>query len=232
MQIGNTEWPKWETVMAADPVPADVLAEQARAAAADPAAAGPRRPRRHAEVRLRRRAAGARARQRPRDGGPGRPRRRRRARSSTRPRASRLVSHTVAIGPVAVPEGAPLPLPDDVDALDADPRALLRRRDERRGWSPRSTPPPGRRHPRRRRRGARLRPAAGPRAATCTGTAASTPGSPAALMGIQAIKGVEVGDGFRTARPPRLRGPRRDRARRRRRRCAAGPAAPAAPRAA
>ncbi len=33
IQIGNTEWPKWETVMAADPVDADVLAGQARNAA-------------------------------------------------------------------------------------------------------------------------------------------------------------------------------------------------------
>src|SRR5690625_7306416 len=33
----------------------------------------------------------------------------------------RLVSHTVAIGPVAVPDGAELPHPDNVDALDADP---------------------------------------------------------------------------------------------------------------
>src|SRR5882762_627077 len=30
IQVGNTEWPKWETVMSADPVDADVLAEQAR----------------------------------------------------------------------------------------------------------------------------------------------------------------------------------------------------------
>jgi chorismate synthase len=30
VRVGNTEWPKWETVMAADPVPDDVLAEQAR----------------------------------------------------------------------------------------------------------------------------------------------------------------------------------------------------------
>jgi chorismate synthase len=30
IQIGNTEWPKWETVMAADPVDPDVLAAQAR----------------------------------------------------------------------------------------------------------------------------------------------------------------------------------------------------------
>jgi chorismate synthase len=33
----------------------------------------------------------------------------------------RLVSHTLSIGPVRVPDGAALPTPDDVDALDADP---------------------------------------------------------------------------------------------------------------
>jgi chorismate synthase len=33
IQVGNTEWPKWESVMAADPVPAEVLAGQARNAA-------------------------------------------------------------------------------------------------------------------------------------------------------------------------------------------------------
>jgi chorismate synthase len=33
VEVANTEWPKWETVMAADPVPPEVLAEQARAAA-------------------------------------------------------------------------------------------------------------------------------------------------------------------------------------------------------
>ncbi|MFC4531723.1 chorismate synthase [Sphaerisporangium dianthi] len=30
IRVGNTEWPKWETVMAADPVDADLLAAQAR----------------------------------------------------------------------------------------------------------------------------------------------------------------------------------------------------------
>lgn len=30
IEVGNSEWPKWETVMAADPVDADVLAAQAR----------------------------------------------------------------------------------------------------------------------------------------------------------------------------------------------------------
>ncbi|MCW2811821.1 MAG: aroC [Friedmanniella sp.] len=33
IQVGNTEWPKWETVMSADPVDPDVLAGQARNAA-------------------------------------------------------------------------------------------------------------------------------------------------------------------------------------------------------
>jgi chorismate synthase len=33
----------------------------------------------------------------------------------------RLVSHTLSIGPVQVPEGAPLPTPDDVARLDEDP---------------------------------------------------------------------------------------------------------------
>jgi chorismate synthase len=30
VRIGNSEWPKWETVMAADPVPTELLGEQAR----------------------------------------------------------------------------------------------------------------------------------------------------------------------------------------------------------
>jgi chorismate synthase len=30
IEVGNTEWPKWETVMSADPVASEVLAEQAR----------------------------------------------------------------------------------------------------------------------------------------------------------------------------------------------------------
>jgi chorismate synthase len=110
----------------------------------------------------------------------------------------RLVSHTVAIGPVAVPDGSPLPGPDDVDALDADPvrcadaatsAAMEAEIDEcrRDGDTVGGVVevlayglPPGLGsfvHG-DRRLDARL---AG------------------ILMGIQAIKGVEVGDGFRTA---------------------------------
>src|SRR3954468_2776021 len=32
IEVGNTEWPKWETVMSADPVDPEVLAAQARSA--------------------------------------------------------------------------------------------------------------------------------------------------------------------------------------------------------
>ena len=53
-----------------------------------------------------------------------------------------------------------------------------------------------------------------------------------ALMGIQAIKGVEVGDGFEQRGAPRLGGPRRDRARRRRWAAPAHRRGPAASRAA
>lgn len=30
IQVGNTEWPKWEQIMAADPVDPEILADQAR----------------------------------------------------------------------------------------------------------------------------------------------------------------------------------------------------------
>ena len=110
----------------------------------------------------------------------------------------RLVSHTLSIGPVRVPEDAPLPHPDDVDALDADPL---------RCFDPATSAADGRRGGRRPARTA-TRSAASSRcsptgfrpgwARTCTGTAGSTRSSPRALMSIQAIKGVEVGDGFLT----------------------------------
>ena len=68
IEIGNTEWPKWERgdVARARAPPSKPL---------HPAPPRPRRPRRHAEVRLRRRPRRARARQRPRDRRPGRRRR-------------------------------------------------------------------------------------------------------------------------------------------------------------
>ena len=71
IRVANTEWPKWETVMSADPVPPGELDGLARNAAADQAASGPRGPGRDAEVRLPRRPARPGASQRAGDGRPG-----------------------------------------------------------------------------------------------------------------------------------------------------------------
>ena len=50
IQVGNSEWPKWEQVMSADPVDAAVLAKLARN---DTSPTRSRRPGGYAEVRLR-----------------------------------------------------------------------------------------------------------------------------------------------------------------------------------
>src|SRR5699024_11099166 len=109
-----------------------------------------------------------------------------------------LVSHVVSVGPVAVPEDAALPTPADVAALDANPirchdeasaTAMIAEIDDAKKAGDTlggvvevlayGLPPGlGSYVHSDRRLDARL---AG------------------ALMGIQAIKGVEVGDGFRTA---------------------------------
>jgi chorismate synthase len=110
----------------------------------------------------------------------------------------RLVSHVVAIGPVAVPDDAALPKPDDVDALDADPvrcldadtsAAMVAEIDD-------------------------CHDAGDTLGGVVEVLAYGVPSGlgsyvhadrrldarlAGALMGIQAIKGVEVGDGFRTA---------------------------------
>src|SRR4051812_21170979 len=197
VQVANTEWPKWETVMAADPVPAEVLAEQARGAALTRPRPGhadlvgmqkygfddarPVLERASARETAARVALGAVA-----------------AAFLEQAAGIRLVSHTVVVGPVAVPEGAPLPLPGDVEALDGDPVRChdaatsarmvaeidqCRRDGDTLGGVVEvvayGLPPGLGSHVHwDRRLDARLA---------------------AALMGIQAIKGVEVGDGFRTA---------------------------------
>jgi len=197
VEIGNTEWPKWETVMAADPVPAVLLAAQARNAALTRPRPG------HADLVGMQKYGFD-------DARPVL------ERSSARETAARvalgavasafleqaagvlLVSHTVGIGPVQLPDDAPLPSPTDVDALDADPvrcidpvtsAAMVAEIDDCRRDGDTvggvvevvayGLPPGLGSHVHwDRRLDARL---AG------------------ALMGIQAIKGVEVGDGFRTA---------------------------------
>jgi chorismate synthase len=206
IRIGNTEWPKWETVMSPDPV-----SEEAYASSDD--------------VNAEKEVARNRPLTRPRPGhadlvgmqkygfDDARPVLERASARETAARVAlgevasrlleqaygiRLVSHTVAIGTAEVSEDAPLPTPDQVEQIDADPVRTLD--------------------------------AAGSAAMIAEVEAAKKDGDTlggvvevvayglppglgshvhwdrrldaqlaAALMGIQAIKGVEVGDGFRTA---------------------------------
>ena len=207
IRVGNTEWPKWETVMSPDPVDAAALA------ASD-------------DVNAEKEIARNRPLTRPRPGHAdlvgmqkygfedARPVLERSSARETAARVAlgaaaaafleqaygiRLVAHTVAIGAAAVGEDAGLPIPDDVDRLDADPVRTLD--------------------------------AAGSAAMVAEVETAKKDGDTlggvvevlaygvppglgshvhwdrrldgqlaAALMSIQAIKGVEVGDGFTTAR--------------------------------
>jgi chorismate synthase len=197
--IANSEWPKWEQVMAADPVPAESLQGQARAAPltrprpghADLAGmqkygfdeARPVLERASARETAARVALGAFA-----------------AAFLQQAVSVRLVAHVVAIGGVSAP-GSAVPRPDDGAALDADPVRCLdahasaamvaaidqaHRSGDTLGGVVEVVAygvPPGLGSYVHwdRRLDARL---AG------------------ALMGIQAIKGVEVGDGFTLAATP------------------------------
>ena len=123
IRIGNTEWPKWQQVMAADPVDSDVLKDLARN---DPLT----RPRPgHADLAGMQKYGFD-------DARPVL------ERASARETAARvalgavaqaflaqaldvhLVSHVVAIGTARAPEGV-LPVPEDVERLDADPVRCL-----------------------------------------------------------------------------------------------------------
>ncbi|WP_258723182.1 chorismate synthase [Cellulomonas sp. NS3] len=198
IEIGNTEWPKWVDVMSADPVADPSVLERARNAPLTRPRPG------HADLVGMRKYAFDDA----------RPVLERASARETATRvalgtvASRflaqaagieIVSHVVSIGPVATPEHADLPAPQDVAALDADPvrcfdaetsAAMVAEIDDCHAAGdtlggvvevlayglPSGL---GSYVHSDRRLDARLA---------------------AALMGIQAIKGVEVGDGFRTAR--------------------------------
>jgi chorismate synthase len=123
VRIGNTEWPKWETVMAADPVDRDVLAAQARNAPltrprpghADLAGmqkyghddARPILERASARETAARVALGEIAR-----------------RLLRQVLGAELVSHVVALGPVSTPADS-LPQPQDQERVDADPVRCL-----------------------------------------------------------------------------------------------------------
>src|SRR3954462_14087028 len=119
VQIGNTEWPKWSSVMAADPVDAEVLAGQARNAPLTRPRPG------HAALAGMQKYGFDDA----------RPVLERASARETAARVglgavaqaflqqavgARLVSHVVAIGTVDAPAGV-WPEPDDVARLDADP---------------------------------------------------------------------------------------------------------------
>jgi chorismate synthase len=119
VQIGNTEWPKWTTVMAADPVDPAVLAEQARNAPLTRPRPG------HADLAGMQKYGFD-------DARPVL------ERASARETAARValgavaqaflrqvldvevVSHVVAIGPVQAPDGL-LPGPHDNPRIDEDP---------------------------------------------------------------------------------------------------------------
>ncbi|MBO0900367.1 chorismate synthase [Cellulomonas sp. zg-ZUI222] len=206
IEVANSEWPKWADVMSADPVPPEALTVDAgtgdvREIARNRPLTRPRPG--HADLVGMRKYGFDDA----------RPVLERASARETATRVAlgtvaaafleqvagvRLVSHVVAIGPVAVPEDAPAPTPDDVATLDADPvrcfdpvtsAAMVAEIDQchKDGDTLGGVVevlvhglPSG------------------------VGTYVQADGRldarlAAALMGIQAIKGVEVGDGFRTA---------------------------------
>jgi chorismate synthase len=194
LRVGNTEWPKWSEVMSPEPVEATERSRGRSAPLTRPRPghadlvgmqkydfdeARPILERASARETAARVALGS------------------VARSFLSELGIRLVSHTLSIGPVRVPEGAPLPGPDDVAALDADPlrcfhaetsAAMVAEVDDAKRDGDTlggvvevlayGLPPGLGSHVHWDRR--------------LDGRLAQ------ALMGIQAIKGVEVGDGFLT----------------------------------
>src|SRR6476661_5361685 len=120
IEVGNTEWPKWEKVMSADPVDAAELESLARNAPLTRPRPG------HADLVGMQKY----------DFEDARPILERASARETAARVAlgrvasnfleqaygiQLVAHTVAIGTASVAEGTELPLPEDVDRLDADP---------------------------------------------------------------------------------------------------------------
>ncbi|WP_448613016.1 chorismate synthase [Modestobacter sp. URMC 112] len=197
IQVGNTEWPKWSTVMSPDPVDAEVLAGQARNAPLTRPRPG------HADLAGMQKYGFDDA----------RPVLERASARETAARVAlgtvaraflhqvlgvRVVSHVVGIGPVTVPDGV-LPGPEDNDRIDADPvrcadpatseQMVAEVDDARKNGDTlggvvevvvHGLPPGLGSHVHwDRRLDSRLA---------------------AALMGVQSVKAVEVGDGLQTAR--------------------------------
>ncbi|MBL0887120.1 chorismate synthase [Myceligenerans indicum] len=207
IEIGNTEWPKWTEVMSADPVPREALLKDAgtgdeREIARNRPLTRPRPG--HADLVGMRKYAFDDA----------RPVLERASARETAMRVAlgvaaanfleqalgvRLVSHVVAIGEVEVPQDVAVPGPDDVATLDADPvrchdAATSARMVEEIDQAKADGDTLG---------GVVEVVAYGVPSGLGTyvqGDRRLDARLAAALMGIQAIKGVEVGDGFRTAR--------------------------------
>jgi chorismate synthase len=120
IRVGNTEWPKWETVMSADPVSREELDAQARNAPLTRPRPG------HADLAGMQKFGHT-------DARPVL------ERSSARETAARvalgevarrlleqalgvqILSHVVSLGAVAIPPDAPVPEPGDLARIDADP---------------------------------------------------------------------------------------------------------------
>ncbi|MCC0765389.1 chorismate synthase [Micrococcus luteus] len=196
IQVGNTEWPKWEKVMAADPVPAEELDGLARNAALTRPRPG------HADLTGMQKYGFDEA----------RPLLERASARETAARVAlgtvaraflgelgvRIVSHTVAFGEAALPAGHPFPVPEDEARLDADPVRCI---------DPQTSAAMVAEVDDAHRAGETL---GGVVEVLAYGVPIGL-GShvhwdrrldarlAGALMGIQAIKGVQVGDGFATA---------------------------------
>ena len=198
IEIGNTEWPKWETVMAADPVPAEQLDSDAarnapltrpRPGHADYAGmlkygfddARPVLERASARETAARVAAGT------------------VARAFLRQALGvEVISHVISIG-ASKPYDGPAPLPQDLDRIDASPVRAFDEQAEQAMITEIEAA---------KKDGDTL---GGVVEVVVTGLpiglGSFTSGDnrldsqlAAAVMGIQAIKGVEIGDGFETAR--------------------------------
>ncbi len=197
IRVGNTEWPKWETVMSPDPVPAGELADQARNAPltrprpgnADLAGmqkyghddARPVLERASARETAARVALGEVARQ-----------------YLVQAFGIEVLSHVVEIGPVTAPAGAQ-PEPGDRARVDADPVRCL---DSKASLAMQEEIDAARRDGDTlggvvEVLGYGLPPGLGSHVHWDRRLDGRLAG---ALMSIQAIKGVEVGDGFTTAR--------------------------------
>ena len=197
VRIANTEWPKWETVMAADPVDPELIANRARNAPLTRPRPG------HADLAGMTKYGFDEARPVL-------------ERASARETAAKvvmgtvakaflaqafgvsIVSHVVAIGAVDAPEGDPVPGPGDLDRVDANPvRAFSEATGERMMAEIDAA------HEAGDTLGGVIEVIAygmpvgvGSYVQSDRRLDAKLAG---ALMGIQAMKGVEIGDGFRTA---------------------------------